>query len=153
MPNALSIEALDRMIHKLPGKPIVLEALWTGDTEGWYLLLYLYTSTGWFMFQLQHRHLLSEITCGGDIRLFNGAVPPWPEAELAKEIGAKAESKYGLTFYMQSEEPDYDCPSWMERDKAINCADCNKLIIPTDSQYFPKDICYSCHLRREFKMK
>ena len=32
---------------------------------------------------------------------------------------------------------------------AIHCADCDKLIIPTDSPYLPKDICYHCHLTRE----
>lgn len=73
----------------------------------------------------------------------------WTVAEMANSFGKKAKEKYKLTFYFPSQEPDNDCPKWTERYLAIRCADCNKLIIPTDSQYLPKDICYNCHLTRE----
>ena len=152
MPNITSFEKFDEEVKKLRATPQVLEALWDGDTTGWFLLLYVYTHSGW-LFKTEKRHFIGDITLGGDIRLFNQEVPPWPEAELAKEIGAQAKAKYNLKFYMPSEEPDDDCPSWTERYKAINCADCNKLIIPTSSPYLPKDICYSCHLKREFSKK
>ena len=147
MPNITSFEILDSEIKKVPGRPTVLEALWDGDTQGWFLLINLYTETG----TSQHLGILS---FGGDIRLFNGEVPSWPEAELAKEWGQKAAKKYGLTFYFPSDsEPDDNCPSWTQRHLAINCADCNKLIIPTDSEYLPRDICYNCHLKRKFGNK
>lgn len=79
-------------------------------------------------------------------KTFSGEGPSWPEAELTKEWGKKVANKYGLTFYFPSDtEPDDDCPDWTQKHLAVNCAECNKLIIPTDSNYLPKDICYNCH--------
>lgn len=151
MPNITSFEILDEEIKKIPGKPVVLEALWDGDTDGWYLYIDLYTETGRFFWKQTNVTRLGTITLGGDIRLFNGQVPPWPEAVLAKAMGKKAAEKYGLTFYFPSDkEPDDNCPSWTQRHLAINCADCNKLIIPTDSPYLPKEICRNCHSKRKW---
>ncbi|RZJ54058.1 MAG: hypothetical protein EOO44_06380 [Flavobacterium sp.] len=110
----------------------------------------LYTETGKFIWKKETIQHLGVVSFGGDIRLFNGEVPSWPEAELAKEWGQKVSEKYGLTFYFPSHtEPDNDCPSWPQRHLAINCEDCGKSIIPTDSPYLPKEICYHCHLNRE----
>jgi len=154
MPNITTFDILDSEIKKIVGKPIVLEALWDGDTEGWFLLFNLYTETGKFFWKQTHVTNLGIITFGGDIRLFNGEVPEWPEAELAKKFGRSAAEKYGLTFYFPSDrEPDDDCPRWTQRHLAIKCLDCEKLIIPTDSPYLPKDICYNCHLKREFQIE
>lgn len=148
MLNITTFEILDKEIEKLGGKPIVLEALWDGDTQGWFLRLYVYTQTGIFFNTKTTRHSLGHITLGGDIRVFSGG--QWTEAILAKEFGEKAIKKYNLEFYFPSDkEPDDDCPKWTDRHLAIKCEDCNKLIIPTDSPYLPKDVCYNCHLRRE----
>ena len=55
-----------------------------------------------------------------------------------------------MIFYFPSDkEPDDNCPSWRQRHLAIHCADCGKSILPSESQYLPKDICYHCHLTRE----
>ena len=145
-----SFEILENEINKIPGQPTVLEALWDGDTQGWFLLLSLYTETRkLFSKEVKSQHL-GIVRFGGDIRLFTGEVPSWPEAVLAKEWGQKAEEKYGLTFYFPSDnEPDDDCPNWTQRHLAIKCADCGKSIIPSDSPYLPKGICFPCHLLRE----
>ncbi len=150
MSDITSFEQLDRAIQAVGGKPKVLEALWTGDTQGWYLILSLYTETGWPGFKKEHVQQLGTVSFGGDIRLFTGEVPLWPEAELTKQWGEQARQKYGLEFYFPaSQGPDDDCPDWHRRHLGIRCADCNKLIIPTDSPYLPKDVCYPCHLERE----
>jgi hypothetical protein len=147
-----SYEQVEKQINTLGGKPTVLEALWDGDTQGWYLCLSVYIKKN--ILGGETSHYLGTVTFGGDIRLFTGEVPSWPEAALAKEIGKRAEEKYGLTFYFPSpDDPDDDCPRWTERHLAISCADCNKLIIPTTSEYLPKDICYHCHLEREWNEK
>lgn len=93
---------------------------------------------------------LGIVTRGEVERIFSTEVPLWPEAVLIREWGHKAAEKFDLTFYFPSEnEPDDNCPGWHQRHLAVNCKDCNKLIIPTDSPYLPKEICYSCHLLRE----
>ncbi|WP_343691318.1 hypothetical protein [Chitinophaga sp.] len=152
MINITSFEMLDNAIRLAGGKPVVLEALWDGDTAGWYLYLNLHVKVKKLFSTKKEVKYIGTIRLGQDIRLFNGTVPPWPEAELAKEWGKIASEKYGLIFYFPSDkEPDSDCPGWDSRHLAIQCADCAKMIIPTDSPYLPKDICYSCHLKREFR--
>jgi len=152
--NITSFETIDKAIGMAGGKPIVLEALWDGDTSGWYLHLSLHVIIKKLFFVKKEVKYIGTISLGGDIRLFNRTVPPWPEAELAKKWGKMANEKYGLIFYFPSDkEPDSDCPGWEQRHLAIQCADCAKMIIPTDSPYLPKDICYSCHLKREFNNK
>jgi hypothetical protein len=152
MPYITSFEILDSEIQKVPGRHTVLEALWDGDTQGWFLILSLYAEVGKLFWKKETSHHLGIVSFGSDIRLFNGEAPLWPEAELAKEWGQQAAEKYGLIFYFPSDkEPDDDCPSWTKRHLAIQCADCGKSIIPTDSEYLPKEICYNCHLSRRFK--
>ena len=138
-----------KKIDSIGGKPIVVEAQWDGDTQGWFLCMFVIVKKGIFK-KTESSHYLGTISLGGDIRLFQGTVPPYPESRVAQEIGKKLKEKYGLEFFFPSpNNPDDDCPRWTERHKAINCEDCNKLIIPTDSQYLPKEICYNCHLVRE----
>jgi hypothetical protein len=149
-----SFQDLESQIKKVPGKPLVLEALWDGDTDGWSIYINLYTQTRKFFSKIINRATLGIISFGGDIRLFTGQVPKWPEAELAKALGQQAMGKFGVTFYFPSDnEPDDDCPTWFEKHLAIKCEDCGKLIIPTTSPYLPKEICYNCHLRRESNAK
>ena len=133
--------------------PRVLEALWDGDTQGWYLGVSVYVEKGVWPLKRTVCHALGTVVLGTDIRLFNGQVPPWPEAELVKTFVQQTQAKYGLTLYLPSEEPDDACPRWTEREQARACADCGKLGLPTDSPYLPKDICYTCHLKREQKAR
>ncbi|SDH18064.1 hypothetical protein [Chitinophaga filiformis] len=148
MPDITTFETLDREIERIGGKPIVLEALWAGDTGGWYLLLYIYTVKGIFFFKRTTRHLLGEVSSPEGIEYFTNGKPS--VSLLAEQFGNKASEKYNLTFYFPSpKDTDEDCPAWTERHLAITCADCSKLIIPTDSPHLPKDICYDCHLTRE----
>lgn len=139
-------------IEQIKGTPIAVEAQWDGDTQGWFLMLFVVVKTKkriWKPSKVETYHL-ENLSLGDDFRVFNGTVPPYPEATFAKEIGNKLSEKYKLEFFFPSPiNPDDDCPRWTEKNKAINCADCAKLIIPTDSQYLPKDICYNCHLTRE----
>ena len=154
MPHINSFETLDNAIKNAGGRPTVLEALWDGDTDGWFLVFNLYVKTGNLFWQKEEVKHLGILSLGSDIRLFDGVVPPWPEAILAKQWGRKAAEKYELTFYFPSDnKPDGDCPSWVQKHLAIQCADCGKLIIPTDSHYLPKEICFNCHLEREQKQK
>jgi hypothetical protein len=150
MTNITSFEILDNEIQKVAGRPTVLEALWDGDTQGWFLILNLYTETGRFIWKKETIQRLGTVSFDGDVSLFNGVVPLWPEAELANIWGEKASQKYGLTFYFPSDkEPDDNCPGWRQKHLADNCTKCGKLIMPTESPYLPKDFCYNCYWNRE----
>ena len=149
MPDITSLGSLERALLQVSGTPKVLEALWDGDTQGWFLHVSVYVEQGGWPLKRTVRHDLGTVVLGTDLRLFNGQVPPWPEVELVKTFVQQTQAKYGLTLYLPSEEPDDECPRWTERAYARACADCGKLGIPTDSPYLPKDICYNCHLRRE----
>ncbi|WP_375559489.1 hypothetical protein ACE193_17365 [Bernardetia sp. OM2101] len=136
---------------KKTGVPVAIQALWDGDTQGWciYMEVIIDTKNRFSKYSIFH---LCTMRFASDLRIFNGQPTPWEETIVAKKIGNLISKKYNIPFWFPaSEAPDDDCPSWLQRDKGIHCADCNKLIIPTDSSYLPKDICYSCHLRREAK--
>ena len=52
--------------------PLAIEALWDGDSQGWFVNLCA-------VVPIQHTHdsrILRTFRRGGDIRLFNGLVPP-----------------------------------------------------------------------------
>lgn len=149
MPDITSLDSLARALLQVSGTPKVLEALWDGDTQGWFLHVSVYAEQGVWPLKRTVRHDLGTVVLGTDLRLFNGQVPPWPEVELVKAFVQQTQAKHNLTLYLPSEEPDDECPRWTERAHARPCADCGKLGIPTDSPYLPKDICYNCHLRRE----
>lgn len=150
MPPITSFSVLEEEIKKTRGRPTVLEVLWDGDTNGWYLFASLYVEKRMAFWKKEERVSLGVVTLKSDEMLFPTEAPLWPEAVLIKEWGRKASEKFGLTFYFPSEnEPDDDCPSWHQRHLAIKCEDCHKLIIPTESPYLPNEICYPCHLLRE----
>lgn len=149
MPDINSFDALERALLRVGGTPKVLEALWDGDTQGWYLRVSVYVERGVWPVKRTECHALGPVVLGTDRRLFAGQVPPWPEAELVKSFVQHTQAKYGLTLYLPSEEPDDECPRWPERARARACADCGKPGLPTASPYLPQDICYPCHLRRE----
>jgi len=137
-----------QQIHGAGSPPVAFQALWDGDTNGWLLRIEM----------VQRGRDGHWATCvaglrfGGDIRLFNGQVPPWPEAVVGKQLGEALAQRFHVPFYFPSpDHPDDSCPNWWLRDRAVVCADCKKRIIPSDSPYLPKDVCYHCHLAREHK--
>lgn len=96
--------------------PIVaVEALWDGDTQGWYVYLVA-------IVQQPGRHHarfdevpLSVFQKGTDLRLFNGQVPPWPEAQQATEQGQAVARYVGVPFYFSSPDaPDVNLPRWWD---------------------------------------
>lgn len=128
-------------------RPTMLEALWDGDSGGWMLKLFL---TIRVLFIHHKRFHLATLRYGSDIRLFSGSVPPWPESEVAQKLGEQLEQEFGCRLWFPSpNQPDDHTPAYAERGRAIACADCSKLVIPSDSPYLPNHICYHCHLDRQ----
>lgn len=144
-----TFDSLDKEIKKAGGNPIVLEALWDGDTNGWYLLLYLHTVTSrFFSLERRQRHCLGGVSILEGQQYYTG--DKLTVALIAEELGRQAAQKYQLTFYFPSkDDEDDDCPSWEERHLGIACEDCSKLILPRESPYIPREVCYRCHQKRE----
>lgn len=70
------------------------EAFWDGDSLGWPLWLVARSAD-------PEGPLLGSwrlVGASGDLRLFNGRVPPWPEAALAEGVGRQLSVRYGVPF-------------------------------------------------------
>ena len=99
----------------LPAAPVAIEAVWDGDTTGWFVeLAAIIRRPG------QHHPSFDEVCLafirrGGDIRLFNGAVPPWPEAAEATELGTALAAHLGVPFHFTDPDTPGDRqPRWWD---------------------------------------
>ncbi len=103
-------------LAELGRPPVAIEALWDGDTTGWFVSLYAIIAHP----SVQHPRyteagLINLRGPGGDIRIFNGDVPPWPEARMASEIGQSLAWEHTVPFYFHSQsEPDDQAPRWWD---------------------------------------
>ncbi|MGJ7558567.1 hypothetical protein ACSFBI_31725 [Variovorax sp. RB3P1] len=107
--EAVSFENLQSKIDALTGKLACIQALWDGDTNGWFVRMSaIVENSGEYS-----EHHLGTFTQGGDIRLFNGQVPPWPEAVAASEIGGRLAMHFNAMFHFPSPaEPNDSCAAW-----------------------------------------
>ncbi|ACZ87239.1 hypothetical protein [Streptosporangium roseum] len=106
----LDLDELMAKVRALPHTPAAIEALWDGDSEGWMVHLLAVT------IEPRAEHRLAIIQHGTDLRLFNGEVPPWPEAQEASTIGQRLAERFGIPFHFASpEEPDF-APRWRDSD-------------------------------------
>ena len=96
-------------IEGLAGRPAAIEAFWDGDSEGWFVVLAA------AMTEPDSEAGLAFIRHGGDLRLFNGQVPPWPEAQEAEATGRALARHFGVSFHFASPDvPDDAAPRWRE---------------------------------------
>ncbi|MGC9671370.1 hypothetical protein ACNTMW_33100 [Planosporangium sp. 12N6] len=94
---------------------VAVEALWDGDTQGWYVDLVVIVSRSSRHHDRFDEVPLTRLRYGSDIRLFNGQVPPWPEAQQATEQGQAVARHLGVPFHFTSPAvPDVDLPRWWD---------------------------------------
>lgn len=139
-----SREQLMVKAEALPQTPVAFEAFWDGDSSGWFVVLsaILREESGF------RDHPLCAMQDGGDIRLFNGQVPPWGEAVLARQVGEELAAKFGVPFYFASpSHPEDDCPRWWEQAQGAPCRCCGILLIQRHDPYPPRGVCSFCHLK------
>lgn len=138
----MSREQILAKVDSLKSTPIAIEALWDGDSTGWFVCFAVITADS-------QTHPLGVLSDGGDIRLFNGEVPPWPEAAAAQQLGNELAERFGAEFYFPSpEHPEDDCPSWHDRTKGHPCRRCGILLLQRSPCPW-RGICYHCHLDEE----
>ncbi len=124
--------------NALTPKPIAFEALWDGDTIGWHILFNAITADHCV-------HWLGMLSGGGDIRVFQGEVPPWPEALRANAIGQELALRFNVQFHFPSpNRPELSCPSWLERHKAFSCRQCSISLLRSSPEEFKDDLCDHC---------
>lgn len=100
-------EALAARIRELPGQLVAIEAIWDGDTNGWFVVLVAVLDAP------QSEVELTVIRHGSDLRVFNGWVPPWPEAQEAERTGTALAGCFSVPFHLASpDEPDAEAPRW-----------------------------------------
>ncbi|WP_433561565.1 hypothetical protein ACQP1O_28750 [Nocardia sp. CA-151230] len=105
----LDLEILVNKVAKLPERPDAIEAVWDGDTFGWMVCLVAVTRSS------RAEHYLAPIRHGGDIRLFNGEVPPYPEAREATSVGRALADTLGVPFHFTSpDRPDTNLARWWD---------------------------------------
>lgn len=105
----LDLEKLAAAVAALPVRPDAIEALWDGDTDGWFVVLFAVTAAPWRQFELAVSRL------GTDLRLFDGEAPPWPEAVEAREVGGALARQLDVPFAFASpERPDDTAPRWWD---------------------------------------
>ena len=127
--------------------PVAIEAFWDGDTDGWFVNLTAVVETDGHY----RDHGLWTLSDGGDIRLFNAAVPPWPESVRAQEVGKELAAHFGVPFYFASpKHPEESCPRWWEQDQGYPCRRCGILLLQRDPCPW-RGVCHWCHIveRRE----
>ena len=102
------------------------EAQWDGDTDGW--VLYMSAITADFQ-----SHPLGRVSHGGDIRLFQGEVPPWPEGVTAQRLGDELSQRFHAEFYFPSpHHPEDECPPFNERSRGSLCRRCGTVLLSQD---------------------
>jgi hypothetical protein len=105
----LDLDGLTAKVQALPAPPAAIEAVWDGDTDGWFVVLLAIT------LDPRAEHDLAFIRSGTDLRVFNGSVPPWPEAEQANTIGRALAERLSVPFHFASPEtPDDEAPRWWD---------------------------------------
>jgi hypothetical protein len=110
------VDALCTRLMSLEPKPVALEALWDGDTHGWFVVLEaLLPVPSRENARYTAHQILVLADEAGDFRLFKGAVPPWSEARLATSIGEELARRLGVPFYFASpDRPTISAPRWWD---------------------------------------
>lgn len=133
-------------LRALPTPPVAIEALWDGDTQGWFVdLCAVLVLEG--CHESRWLHTFSD---GGDLRVFQGVVPPWPEAIEAAKNGAQLAAILGIPFYFPSpEHPEDECPHWWQRAEPTPCRRCAVPLLPAHGYAREPDLCSQCKLALE----
>lgn len=155
-PEIPTFDALVARVEAEGLRPVAFQALWDGDSDGWGLSLAAVIRRGSrFAALFGQRPTYSAVGLaflrfGGDWRLFTGAVPPWPEAQVGQRLGEQLARRYGVPFWFPSpNQPDDDGPDWWLRDRALRCRACEKPFLRDPDSHLSREYCYHCQLERE----
>jgi hypothetical protein len=114
-PPPPTLAQLIERVTAITAPVVAVEALWDGDTQGWCVDLVAIVPRPGRHHERFDEVLLTVMRHSGDIRLFNGQVPPWTEARQATEQGRTVARHVGVPFHFTSPAtPDVDLPRWWD---------------------------------------
>ncbi|MGS2640875.1 hypothetical protein [Streptosporangium sp. LJ11] len=115
----VQVPQLIGMVNAISEPVVAVEVLWDGDTQGWFVeLVAIVQRPGRYHHRFDERPL-ALFRRGSDLRLFNGEVPPWPEAVEAAEKGQAVARSLGVPFHFASPDtPDDESPRWWDSQAA-----------------------------------
>ncbi|GAA2745213.1 hypothetical protein [Kitasatospora cinereorecta] len=103
-------ETLAALVRALPFRAEAVEAVWDGDTEGWFVVLYAVAADP------RAEAELAVVRHGTDLRLFGPGSPRWTEAEAARVLGRTVAQLVGMPFcFAAPDGPDDRAPRWWDR--------------------------------------
>ena len=110
-------EGLVAQLLALRPAPVAIEATWDGESVGFLVELEAILpapSREHPRYTARHLHTFRDAV--GDWRVFVGAVPPWPEAGEAAELGTALANRLNIPFHFASpDRPDLDAPRWWHK--------------------------------------
>jgi hypothetical protein len=151
IPKRPTIDNAIEIVETSGETPRAIEAFWDGDTTGWFVRLAADCSTSVNANDAHFELHLGTFSHGGDVRLFNGHVPPWPEAVEASKVGNAVANYFGIPFFFPSpSRPEDDCPRWREQHLARPCRLCGIPLLQQPTCAW-RGVCYQCHLLEQRK--
>lgn len=148
----IGVDEIARRAGEMGGALVAIEAYWDGDTQGWFVTMEAIVAGGGPQHPRFRSIYLADLRDGGDIRLFNGQVPPWPEAVRAIAIGEDLARAFDVPFHFASrDQPRDECVRWWARGEGRPCDDCGIEIV-RDAEVPWAGLCYPCHLAREARL-
>ena len=112
-----TVDELFEKVGLVSPQPVAIEAIWDGDTTGWFVVLVaIVPGESRDHRSYDEKELATFSSSVGDNRLFRGEVPPWPEAIRASEVGGELANRLGLPFFFSSpDRPDDTARRWWDR--------------------------------------
>jgi hypothetical protein len=122
------------ILEKRSAQPAAIEALWDGDTSGWFLRL---SAVVQLDAEVDRRFGLIHL---GDFQAQDNIA-------LARYLGEAVAERYGVPFFFPSpDKEEDDCPHWWQQDQAVHCSSCKVLIMST---FRDSGLCYRCYRQAE----
>jgi hypothetical protein len=110
--------------------PAAVEALWDGDTSGWFLRFSAVVQTA----------------TGGDRRfgaIHLGDFQGPDTVALVRYLGETVAEHHGVSFFFPSpDKEEDDCPHWWQQDLAVRCSSCNVLLL---CSFRNSGFCHRCY--------
>ncbi|MEX2981549.1 hypothetical protein [Streptomyces sp. C36] len=101
------VETLAARTAALPGRPAAIEALWDGDTNGWFVALVAHFDDP-----------RSEVELALIRRGRDDADARWPQAREAATTGTALAERFGVPFHFAGPDaPDDEAPRWRAAER------------------------------------